>query len=152
MLLLSFSAGPHRYEHGLRRLMDGWTGAMLGALAYALWALAVNWSEGVALAGRIALTHWVMSTLLTVYGTAVMRACSGFGRSTGERALCAFVGGMSLTYVVLIGVHLLIGTPHIALTLAAGVIPTTLFCGGYTLLLMRTQNPDVAAPVAASSH
>lgn len=38
-------------------------------------------------------------------------------------------------------------TAHIALTLAAGVIPNVLFCGSYTLLLSRTQAP--MAPEAA---
>ncbi len=44
---------------------------------------------------------------------------------------------MAFTYTLLIGVHRLIGTPHILLTLAPGFVPTVSFCVLYPLLLLR---------------
>lgn len=125
-------------ERQLRRLTDGWPGAMLGALVYGAWAVFANWDAGAAFALRVGAVHWLMSTLLTVYGTAIMRAFYAAGRTRTEAAILAFVCGVSFTYAVLIGVHRFIGTPNLALTLAAGVIPTLAFCAGYALLLRRT--------------
>ncbi len=132
-------AAPSRpFELQLRALTDGWLGAMLGALVYAAWAVFANWSAGPQIALRVGITHWLLSTLLTYYGTTMMRGFFGFGRSPAQGAAFAFVCGLAFTYAVLFAVHGLIGTPHIALTLAAGAVPTLLFCSGYALLLMRT--------------
>ena len=43
------------------------------------------------------------------------------------------------------GVHAAIGTPQVVMTLAAGFIPTLLFCLGYALLLARTTLPSTAS-------
>lgn len=125
-------------ERRLRRLTDSWYGAAFGALAYGAWAVFANWDSGASIALQIGAAHWLMSTLLTVYGTAVMRAFHATGRTPVEGAVLAVVCGMSFTYALLIGVHRFIGTPHIALTLAPGLIPTVAFCVGYALLLHRT--------------
>lgn len=144
-------ANPRMIEARLRRLTDSWIGAMLGALVYAAWAVFANWSAGAPTALRIAAVHWVMSTLLTYYGTTIMRLFFGISGDALEGALIAFVCGLTFTYSVLIAVHQAIGTPHIALTLAAGVIPTVLFCGGYALLLLRTSRA-AGAVTSSSAH
>lgn len=127
----------------LRQLTDGPLGAALAALVYGSWAAWANASAGTGVAVRVALTHAALSAALTGCGTAWMRGFYRWGRSPWVGAGLAFVGGLALTYTLLIGVHQLIGTPHLLLTLAAGLLPTVLFCGGYAWLLGRT---GLAAP------
>jgi hypothetical protein len=133
---------------GLRALVESRSGAVLGAGVYAAWATAVNWDAGAAVALRAGAFHWVASALLTYWGTQAMRRCFAFGTTPPSRALSAFCGGMGLTYGVLFAVHGAIGTPHIALALAAGVLPTVAFCAGYAALLLRTAQacPNGARP------
>lgn len=139
-------------EFRLRRLADSFLGAALGAAVYAAWAIAVNWPAG----PRIALTaggaHWLMSTFLTYTGTGLMRQCFTAASQRQHGALLAFCGGMGFTYVLLIGVHQAIGTPHLWLTLAAGIVPTTLFCASYALLLSRTAPARDTPRAAAELH
>lgn len=133
----------------LRLLVESRTGAVLGAGVYAVWATAVNWDAGAAVALRAGAFHWIASALLTWWGTQAMRRCFDWGGNRGgsplARAACAFCGGMGLTYGVLIALHGLIGTPHIALALAAGVLPTVLFCAGYAALLVRTSREGISS-------
>ena len=129
-------------ELRIRQLVDSKLGAALGGLFYASWAVAVNWQAGLEQALFIGAAHWCMSAFLTYYGTAVMRWFYRFGFGDWQHAASAFCGGMAFTYSLLISVHMAIGTPHIALTLAAGFIPTVLFCCSYTLMLSRTSDSD----------
>lgn len=122
----------------LRRLTDGVVGAGLAALVYGSWAAYANASAGFAVALKVALTHGLMSASLTYFGTAWMRGCFRRGATPRAGAIYAFVGGLALTYGLLVSIHTLIGTPHLLLTLAAGVVPNLLFCGAYALLLSRT--------------
>jgi len=50
----------------------------------------------------------------------------------------SFFGGLAMTYLALLSVHTTIGTQHILLTIAPGILPNVLFCSSYALLLMRT--------------
>lgn len=134
----------------LRRLTDSAWGAALGALFYAAWAVAVNWDGGRELAFTIGAAHWAMSAFLTYTGTGVMRQCFGLGTSKRVAAMLAIAGGLVFTYALLISVHHFIGTPHIALTLAAGALPTLMFCCSYALLLTRTAPLRDAGPTAAA--
>lgn len=136
-------------EQRLRALTDSAPGAALGALVYAVWATAVNWEAGPAMALRTGALHWLLSALLTYYGTASMRLFFQAGRTALDGAILAFVSGLAFTYAVLIGVHGVNGTPQLALTLAAGVIPNLLFCGGYALLLLRSPAPETPVLPAA---
>ena len=129
----------------LRRVVESRIGAVLGAGLYAVWASAVNWDAGAAVALRAGAFHWIASALLTWYGTQAMRRCFGFGATPLVRAASAFCGGMGLTYGVLVALHGAIGTPHIALALAAGVLPTILFCAGYSALLVRTSREGLSS-------
>lgn len=126
-------------EHMLRRAIDSIWGAMFGALVYAAWAVFANWDAGMHAALIIGATHWAASTFLTYTGTGVMRQCFVLATRRSEGMAYAFVGGLSYTYALLLAAHCMAGTPHLLLTLAAGVIPNVLFCGSYALLLSRTQ-------------
>lgn len=141
----------HGLAWRLRGLTDSVFGAVLGGLVYGLWAVWANWDGGAALALRIGSAHWLTSTGLTYFGTAAMRGCFGLSRNPNLGALLAFAGGLLLTYSVLLLVHESIGTPHILLTLAAGLLPNLLFCSGYALLLRRTATPTVAELQAVAS-
>jgi hypothetical protein len=122
----------------LRRLTDGVAGAGLAAAVYGGWAVWANAPAGLSIALRVAMAHAALSAALTYFGTGWMRRCFRAGRSRLDGACFAFCGGLTVTYALLIGVHSLIGTPHLALTLAAGVLPNLLFCSAYALLLSRT--------------
>ena len=127
----------------LRWLTDSLGGAALGAMVYAIWAVCVNWSTSPSLAIRAGITHWVISTALTYCDAANMRYFFSLGRTRLEGMALALCAGLTLTYSVLITAHLIVGTPHIALTLSVGVIPNMVYCIGYTLLLSRTTHkPD----------
>jgi hypothetical protein len=131
--------------HRLRRLTDTFGGAMLGAVPYALWALFVNWQAGPAMAWRAAATHWLVSTTLTYVDAANMRLFFGLGRTRRHSIVLAFSAGMALTYTVLFAAHTIVGTPHILLTLAAGLIPNILYCSGYAVLLAKTSRSAQAS-------
>jgi hypothetical protein len=130
------TTSPHMRK--LRWLTDSLGGAALGAMVYAIWAVCVNWHASPSLAIRAGLTHWVISTALTYCDAANMRYFFSLGRTRLEGMAFALCAGLTLTYSVLITAHLIVGTPHILLTLAVGVIPNIVYCVGYTLLLSRT--------------
>ena len=96
----------------------------------------------------IGLSHWATSALLTFFGTAVMRHFYD-GASGWQGVARAFVGGLCLTYVALFAVHGVLGTEHLWLTLAPGVVPNVLFCGSYAGLLRRTLGARVASESVA---
>lgn len=135
----------------LRRLTDSIWGAMLGALVYAAWAVFANWDFGMRIALTAGLVHWLASTVLTYTGTGVMRRCFAAVDRRLEGAVITFIGGLAYTYILLLAVHHLLGTPHIALTLAAGVIPNILFCSSYALLLARTTPAASNAPTVQTA-
>ena len=128
----------HLGLHFVRYLVDSWFGALLGGSVYGAWAAWANWGQGAGMALAIGAAHWLTSTLLTYFGTMAMRWFYGDldSRAGGLRA---FVGGLCLTYASLFAVHGLLGTQHLLLTLAPGIIPNILFCGSYALLLKRTR-------------
>jgi hypothetical protein len=72
-----------------------------------------------------------------------------FGQTQGWMgSLRAFAGGLALTYTSLFAVHGLLGTQHLLLTLAPGIVPNILFCGSYALLLKRTLTTVTTATTA----
>ena len=122
----------------VRGLMDGIPGAVLGSLVYAVWAVYANWDAGEAHALRAGALHWVLSAFLTYFGTGVMRFFYGNAPNPLMGAVRAFCGGMVFSYAILALAHTLNGTPHILLTLAAGILPNIIFCAIYTSLLVKT--------------
>ena len=122
----------------LRRLMDSPLGALLGGACYGGWAVFANWAAaGHEAALRIGATHWAMSTGLTLIGVGLMNRLFRLGGGGRRGAALAFCGSMLCTYALLLSVHWAIGTPHILLTLAPGLLPTIGFCTVYSLLLLR---------------
>lgn len=130
----------------LRGLTDSLAGAMLGAAVYGAWAVWANWSAGPEMAFSAGAGHWLVSTLLTYFGTRWMRGFFHLGRGPAERMSYAVLGGLSLTYLSLITVHLAIGTPMLLLTLLPGAVPNLLFCGSYARLLHRTEAVGATFP------
>lgn len=126
----------------LHQLLDSPAGAVLGGAAYGSWATFANWEAGVPAATRIGLTHFALTTGLTMFGVEIMNRL--FARLSDPRAgaLLAFSGSLAFTYLLLISVHLMIGTPHILLTLTPGLLPTLAFCSFYSLLLLRQARPN----------
>jgi hypothetical protein len=120
----------------LHRWLDGPLGALIGGAAYGSWACYANLSAGSQRAILIGLVHCATSFTLTLSGVKVMNALYAWARSPW-RGASAFCGSLALTYASLMVVHTALGTPHILLTLAPGLLPTIGFCFGYTLLLFR---------------
>ncbi|MGB4117893.1 MAG: hypothetical protein WBK51_15240 [Polaromonas sp.] len=131
----------NKHLHVLRYMMDSWFGAVLGGGVYGAWAVWANWSQGANTAWGIGAAHWLTSALLTFFGTLAMRQFYGRGQPqmwVWSGSLRAFAGGLGLTYASLFAAHGLLGTQHLLLTLAPGIVPNILFCASYALLLKRT--------------
>ena len=134
----------------LRSLADSWWGAVLGGAVYGAWATWANWSQGTAMAVTIGVSHWATSALLTFFGTAAMRRF--YGNASGWQGLVrAFGGGLALTYLALFTVHGVLGTEHLWLTLAPGIVPNVLFCGSYAGLLQRTLGAEAGTQAGQGS-
>ena len=132
---------PSKRLHAVRYMMDSWFGAVLGGGIYGAWAVWANWSQGANTAWGIGAAHWLTSALLTFFGTLAMRHFYGRGQPQmwgWAGSLRAFAGGLCLTYASLLAVHGVLGTQHLLLTLAPGIVPNILFCASYALLLKRT--------------
>ena len=96
---------------------------------------------------RIGATHFAMSTGLTLAGVAIMNHLFDLAREPRRGALLAGCGSLAFTYTLLIGVHSLIGTPHILLTLTPGFVPTVSFCVLYPSLLLRQARTTAVAAI-----
>jgi len=129
----------------LFHLMDRPIGAIVGAMAYGLWAFFINRHAGLPHATLIGVSHWLVSVVLTISCVTLMRTLFWFAARPRNGALLAVAGDLTLTYTLLIGVHLAIGTPNIFWTLAPGVLPTIGFAALYASLLMR----EAANPASA---
>lgn len=126
-----------RFLGRLYRLMDSPLGAVLGALAYGLWAFVVNRKAGLAQAALIGCLHWMMSVVITMSCVHLMRTLFWLPARPRHGALLAVVGSLTATYTLLIAVHLWLGTPKLLLTLAPGLLPTIGFAVVYSALLLR---------------
>jgi hypothetical protein len=133
----------------LRVILDGPVGAVLGGAVYGAWATYVNAVLGLSAALLIGFTHFLMSAGITYASVNLMRCLFGFGSTPWGGFWIAFCGDLALTYAILVGVHLAIGTPHILWTLTPGFIPTIAFALFYATLLRRTM--PVSTPVAAAA-
>jgi hypothetical protein len=138
------AAGEHRLlpaRHSqwtrLRRFMGGPTGAVLGGLLFAAWAAVVNRDGGAYVSLRSSCGQFLASTTLTLVDARVMNGLFARFQSPPVAAAVAAIGSLVMTYGLVVGVHLAIGTPHILLTLLPGIPPTLGFTAVYTLLLLR---------------
>lgn len=133
----------------LYRLMDSLLGAVLGGFCYGLWALIVNRHAGWPHAALIGATHWLMSAMITYGSVALMRTLFWLPRDPRYGAAFSACGSLTLTYSVLFSVHHAIGTPHILMTLAPGLLPTVGFALVYSSLLLRqTADPAWSLPLS----
>lgn len=132
----------------LFRLMDSPLGAVLGGACYGAWALFINLGAGWPQALRSGGAHWAMSAAITYGSVLLMRRLFELGRDPLHGATLAVLGSLVLTYVILLTVHALIGTPHILLTLAPGLLPTIAFAVTFSGLLLREARLAVNADEA----
>lgn len=137
----------------LHRLLDSRFGAVLGGAAYGGWAVFANWHAVGQAAWRIGGAHFAMSTALTWSGVRLMSWLFGLAAVPALGALLAGFGSLTATYALLLSVHWMIGTPHILLTLAPGLIPTVAFCLLYSLLLFNhSSNVEPSHAVATDAR
>lgn len=137
----------------LFKLMDRPLGAVFGAMAYGFWAFFINRHAGLPNATLIGVCHWLVSVVLTISCVTLMRTLFRLAERPRNGALLAVAGDLTLTYTLLVGVHLWIGTPNIFWTLAPGVLPTIAFAALYASLLMReARQPASAAAVHGSDR
>lgn len=127
----------------IHKLIDSPLGAVLGGGVYGLWAFGVNAYAGAENAWLIGLSHWALSTFLTFSGVRIMRLCYHWAKPFSSLLVVRFVaacsGSLFFTYLVLVVLHILLGTPEILLTLALGFLPTIGFAITYSLLLVREE-------------
>lgn len=126
-----------RLIDGLHRLAESPLGAVLGGMIYGGWATFAHWMYGLSWALRVGAVHFALTTGLTFMGVQLMNRLFGLAAHPLGGALVAALGSLVTTYGLLIGVHSLIGTQQILLTLAPGLIPTLAFTLGYSWLLFR---------------
>lgn len=134
----------------LRTIVDGPVGAVLGGSVYGAWATFANLVLGLHAALRIGFTHFLMCFGLTWGSVNVMRKLFSLASTPRGGFWMAFTGTLTITYTLLVSVHLLIGTPNILLTLTPGFLPTIGFSLFYATLLRRTMPlPASAVPAGA---
>ncbi len=125
------------------RLMDGLTGACLGALFYGSWGVFANSAHGVEIALRSGAAQGAMSFVVTLTGTTLMHRLYAGAGAVWWRSVRAVFGALGMIYGLIVGVHWWLGTPEILLTLAPGLPITIGFCLVFMLSLVRL---DVAGP------
>ena len=125
----------------LRHFIGSQAGAVLGGLLFSGWAAVVFRVGGAYVSLRSSCGQFLVSTFLTLLDARLMLALfhSCNDRRTG--ALCAAFGSLAFTYGLVIGVHLLLHTPHIWLTILPGLPPTLGYTFLYSLLLLREHAP-----------
>jgi len=142
-------AGPWLARTALR-LMDGLTGACLGALFYGSWGVFANAAHGMDIALRSGSAQGTMSFVVTLTGTTLMHRLYAGAGARGWRATRAILGALGIIYGLIIGVHWWLGTPEILLTLAPGLPITIGFCLIFTISLVRLDSAG-AKPRRAES-
>jgi hypothetical protein len=141
---LGFSRSANLWTR-LRHFIGSPAGAVLGGILFAIWAAFINRDGGTLVSLRSSAGQFLLSTTLTLIDARLMLSLF---RSCRHPALGAFLsasGSLLFTYILVIGVHLLIGTPHIFLTVLPGIPPTLGYTFMYTLLLLREHAPNAAA-------
>lgn len=135
----------------LFRLMDGYTGASLGALFYGSWGVFANHAHGWAPALRAGLAQGAMSFIVTLTGVTLMKWLFRQPGPWWMRASYSVLGALVIIYGGIVGVHWQLGTPEILLTLAPGLPLTIGFCCVFTATLVRLDSRH-AAPTPTCSE
>lgn len=127
--------------------------ALVGALSYGAWTFVVNVSSGgYFIALRSGLVHAVMSFSITYGSVMLMRAVFKRAATPLQGAILAVMTALCLTYLLLISVHLYIGTPHILWTLAPGLLPTIGYDTIYSVILYRAAKLNAQTTFTPISH
>ena len=129
----------------LRHFIGSPAGAVLGGLLFAAWAALVNRDGGTVVSLRSSAGQFLVSTTLTLIDARFMMLLFERSRQRWLGALQAAIGSLVFTYGLVIGVHLLIHTPHIFLTILPGIPPTLAYTFMYTGLLLREHAPAATA-------
>ncbi len=126
--------------------------ALAAAVGYGTWTFAVNVSAGgTFIALRSGVIHACMSFFITYSSVLMMRTVfQTCAKAPLLGAVLAVLVSLSLTYLLLISVHLYIGTPHIAWTLAPGLLPTIGYDALYSAVLYRAAKRRAATPLSIS--
>ncbi len=132
----------------LFRAMDGYNGATIGFLAYGGWAAYANSAHGSWIALRSGLAQGSMSFIVTLSSVMLMRAIFRIEGPVWLRASAAALGSLLVIYSFIVGVHLVIGTPEILLTMLPGIPITVGFCAVFSIGLARLEG---AAPTPQSA-
>lgn len=135
-------APTHSLGRTLLALADGLSGAVLGFLFYGSWAIWANSDHGANIALRAGAIQGSMSFIVTLSGTTLMKLLFVGHAALWLRFLRASVGALVLIYALIVGIHLLNGTPNILLTLAPGLPITIFFCFSYCYGLIRYGVPE----------
>jgi hypothetical protein len=121
----------------LKQLLGGPVGAVLGGLCFGAWTAWANWDAGWGQALRSAAGQFCASALLTWSDARIMDWLFHRFHRRWAGATVAATGSLIGSYSLVIGVHWLIGTPHILLTLLPGMVPTVAYTVIYTTLLIH---------------
>lgn len=121
----------------LLTLADGLSGALIGLVFYGLWAVWANHDHGLSIALRAGMIQGGLSFIVTLTGTQLMKALYQAPGPPWWQFLRACGGALLGIYVLIVGAHLLNGTPNILLTLAPGLPITIVFCVSFCWGLSR---------------
>lgn len=135
----SAAAVPRSLAGIIFGLMDGLSGATLGLLFFGGWGVWANSAHGMDIAWQAGIAQGVMSFVVTLTGTTLMKRLFGMPGPLWLRALVASVGALVVIYGLIVGVHLWLGTPEILLTLAPGLPITIVFCCVFVGSMLRME-------------
>lgn len=135
---------------------NGWTreGARqvllaLGAgVLYGSWAAFANQAGGAAVALRAALTQMLLSMAATLMLELVLERLFRLGRTPRRGFWLSWLGSSMLAATALVTGHVLVGTPHVATTIAPSLMVGTALCYLYArgMLARRGRgHPSLAA-------
>ncbi|WP_241010578.1 hypothetical protein [Mycobacterium camsae] len=113
-----------------------------GAL-YGGWAAVANCAEGPAVALRAAATQLLLSTFAALALELLIERIYRSARTSGQGFWLAATGASTSAGSALAAGHGLMGTPHIARTIAPSVVIGTVFCFAYARTLIAGRDSSV---------
>ena len=117
---------------------------LLAVAAFALyggWAFVANRSYGTAAGVTALLTQGTASFLSTFTITMVMEVVHGASGAPLVRVARSFLAGCAVMYALTLGLHLIMGTPELAVTVAPVLGFGTLYCAAYSFGLGKLRRP-----------
>ena len=128
------------------RFVRSLASAVGGFALYGSWGYLANRGVGVDIARRVGLLQGTFSFVVTLTSALIIEAVyARLGRVAPTVAAC-----LAFTYALMVTVHTLVGTPHLLVTIAPGLVVTAVFVTMYTLGLAR-RDATVADPSRKAS-